>query len=101
MHALVLGIEVPEGSGFVGTFVPEIGLPQGAVVALIVRNGEALAPDVNTRIRAGDQLLIVTTEEARTATDVRIRAVAQGGRLARWLSPPPIVRKPTSGRRRG
>ena len=93
MHALVLGIEVPEGSGFVGTFVPEIGLPDGAVVALVVRDDRAIAPDVNTRIRAGDQLIIVTTEEARTATDARIREVARGGRLARWLSPPSAVRK--------
>ena len=93
MHALVLGIEVPEGSGFVGTFVPEIGLPEGAVVALVVREGKAIAPDVNTRIRAGDQLLIVTTEEARTAADARIRDVARGGRLARWLSPPTVARK--------
>ena len=39
MRAQVLGIEVPPGSGFVGTFVMEIGLPEGAVVALVVRGG--------------------------------------------------------------
>lgn len=88
MHALVLGIEVPAGSGFVGTFIVEIGLPPGSVVALVVRCKAAIAPDVNTRIRAGDQLLVVTTEDARTATDKRLREVARGGRLARWLSPP-------------
>lgn len=87
MHAVVLGIEVPDGSGFVGTFIMEIGLPEGSVVALVVREGRAIAPDINTRIRSGDQLLIVTTEEARTATDRRLREVARGGRLARWLAP--------------
>jgi cell volume regulation protein A len=86
MGAVVLGIEVPIGSGFVGAFVTELGLPSGATVALVVRSGEAIAPDVHTRIRAGDQLLVVTTEEARVASEARIRSVAQRGRLARWLS---------------
>ncbi|MHB8796797.1 MAG: TrkA C-terminal domain-containing protein, partial [Candidatus Nanopelagicales bacterium] len=86
MHASVLGIEIPAGSGFAGTFVSEIGLPDGAVVSLVVRGDTALAPDAHTRVRAGDRLLIVATEEARIATEARIRAVARGGRLARWLN---------------
>ena len=45
------------------------------MVSLIVRGGTAIAPDANTRIRAGDQVLIVTTEEAREATEQRIRDV--------------------------
>ncbi len=85
MGAHVLGVEVPEGSGFVGTFVMEIGLPDGAVVALVVRGDRAIAPDVHTRVRAGDQLLIVTTEDARVATEERVRSVSRGGRLVRWL----------------
>ncbi|MDO8307108.1 MAG: potassium/proton antiporter [Actinomycetota bacterium] len=85
MHASVLGIEIPAGSGFVGTFVSEIGLPEGAVVSLVIRGNTALAPDAHTRVRAGDRVLIVATEEARNATEERIRAVARGGRLARWL----------------
>lgn len=85
MRAQVLGIEVPAESGLVGTFVTEIGLPDGAVVSLIVRGDTAIAPDVHTRIRAGDQVLFVTTEEARAATEERIRAIVRSGRLARWL----------------
>ncbi len=88
IQALVLGVEIPAGSGFVGTFVSEIGLPEGAVVALVVRGDRAFSPDVNTRVRAGDQLLIVTTEDARRAAEERIRAVARRGRLARWLDEP-------------
>ncbi len=87
MRALVLGLQVPPGSGFVGVFVMELGLPDGAVVALVVRGERAISPDVHTRIRAGDELIIVTTEDARTATDERIRAVAKRGRLSRWLGP--------------
>lgn len=85
MRAHVLGVEVGEGSGFVGTFVTEVGLPDGAVVALVVRGERAIAPDEHTRVRAGDQLLFVTTEEVRRVTEDRIRAVARGGRLVRWL----------------
>jgi cell volume regulation protein A len=85
MQALVLGVEVSKGSGFIGAFVTELGLPDGATVALVVRASKAIAPDVHTRIKADDQLLIVTTEEARRATEARIREVAQRGRLARWL----------------
>jgi cell volume regulation protein A len=85
LRAVVLGIEVPHGSGFIGAFVTEIGLPDGATVALVVRNDRAIAPDVHTRIRVGDQILFVTTEEARLAAETRIRAVAKQGRLARWL----------------
>jgi potassium/hydrogen antiporter len=84
MRAQVLGIEVPDGSGFVGTFIYELGLPVGAVVALVVRGETAIAPDVHTRVRAGDRLLVVATEDVRTATEARIRAVARAGRLARW-----------------
>jgi len=87
MRASVLGIEVPQGSGFVGAFVVELGLPDGAVVALVVRDGRGLAPDVHTRLRAGDQVLVVTTEEARVAAEKRILAVSRRGRLARWLEP--------------
>lgn len=84
MSATVLGVEVPAGSGFVGTFVTEIGLPDGAVVSLVIRGERAIAPDQHTQIRADDQMLIVTTEEAREVTEDRVRAVARGGRLARW-----------------
>ena len=99
MRALVLGLEVPAGSGFIGVFVMELGLPDGAVVALVVRDDRAIAPDVHTRIRAGDQLIIVTTEDARAATDERIQAVAQRGRLSRWLGGLPFVPQTGTDRR--
>lgn len=85
MQAQVLGFEVPPGSGLVGTFVSEIGLPTGAVVSLVVRDGDALVPDAHTRLRAGDQVLVVTTESVRTPAEQRMQAVARRGRLARWL----------------
>lgn len=86
MNAQVLGVEVPRESGLVGTFVTEIGLPEGAVISLIVRGDAPLVPDRNTRIRGGDRLVIVTTEEARRGAEERMRAIAQGGRLAGWAA---------------
>lgn len=86
MNAQVLGVEVPMESGLVGTFVTEIGLPEGAVISLIVRGDAPLVPDRNTRIRGGDRIVIVTTEEARRGAEERMRAVAQRGRLASWVA---------------
>ena len=87
MQAVVLGLEVPSGSGIVGAYISEVGLPDGAVIALIVREGRALAPDMHTRIRAGDQVLVVATEDSRRAAEDRIRAVVRRGPLARWVEP--------------
>ena len=85
MRAVVLGVEVPAGSALIGTFVQELGLPDGAVVSLIVRSDAPLVPDANTRIREGDRLVVVTTEMARARAEERIRQVSQRGRLATWL----------------
>lgn len=83
--AVVLGVDVPADSGLIGVFVTELGLPTGSVVSLIVRRGEALAVDMNSRILAGDRLVIVSTESARVATERRLHLVGTGGRLASWV----------------
>ena len=57
------------------------------MVSLLVRSGHSIAPDRNTRIRAGDQLLIVTTESARAATERMLQSVSRSGRLADWVDP--------------
>ena len=83
----VLGIDIPDHSGLVGTYVSELGLPHGAVVSLIVRGSAVLAIDEHARIRRGDRLVLVATAEARAGAEERLRAVARGGRLATWLRP--------------
>jgi potassium/hydrogen antiporter len=50
----------------------------------MVRDGVGFTPGPDTRLRERDQLLVVTTVEARPATERRIRAVDRAGRLARW-----------------
>ena len=98
MGAVVLGVDVPDGSALIGTFVSELGLPKGSVVSLIVRGKEAIAIDEHARIRTGDRLVVVSTERVRQATEERLRAVARDGRLATWIHPPPKIRRDRSGR---
>jgi cell volume regulation protein A len=84
MSATVLGVDVPKGSALVGVFVTEMGLPKGAAVSLVIRGGSAEVPHEDTRIRAEDQLVIVTTIDMQAQTEERIRVLSTGGRLARW-----------------
>ena len=80
----MLGLSVPADSKLVGVFVREIGLPQPAAVSLVVRDGSALVPDGETRLRAGDQIVVVTTPQERENTERRLRALSRQGRLAEW-----------------
>jgi cell volume regulation protein A len=68
-----------------GVLVRELRLPAGAVLSLLVRDGQGMVPGPDTRLRRGDQLLVVTTAPARAAAERRLRAVGRAGRLAGWL----------------
>src|SRR5690606_17712506 len=85
MGADLLELRVPEGSHLAGVYIDELRLPAGAVVTLVLREGAGFVPNPRTRLRAGDQLLIVATAEVREAAERRLRAVGRRGRLARWL----------------
>jgi len=85
MGADLLELDVPEGSQLAGVYIDELRLPGGAVVTLVLRDGEGFVPSPRTRLRAGDTLLIVTTAASRDAAERRLRAVSRRGRLARWL----------------
>ncbi|MGZ4559890.1 MAG: potassium/proton antiporter [Mycobacteriaceae bacterium] len=84
MHADLLQVQIPTGSRLHGVYLGELRLPKGATVSLIVRDGDGFTPDTGTRLRRGDQILVVTTTGVRDATEARIRAIDAGGRLARW-----------------
>jgi cell volume regulation protein A len=84
LGADLLQVRVPVGSRLRGVYLAELRLPPGATVSLVVRDGAAFTPDKQTRLRERDQLLVVTTAEARGAAETRIRAVDRAGRLARW-----------------
>lgn len=80
----LLSIEVPRFSGLAGAYVKELALPQHAVVSLVLRDGDTIVPDAHTRIRRGDRLLIVTTEEDKAQAERAVRAISRSGRLAAW-----------------
>ena len=84
LSADLLQVRVPVGSRLRGVYLHELRLPTGAVVSLVVREGAGFTPGPDTRFRERDQLLVVTTAEARTGAERRIRAVDRAGRLARW-----------------
>lgn len=84
LGADLLQVRVPVGSRLRGVYLAELRLPRGATVSLVVRDGAAFTPTGETRLRERDQLLVVTTAEARGAAEERIRAVDRAGRLARW-----------------
>lgn len=84
LDAAVLLVSVGEGSRLAGVQTVELRLPRGANVTLIVRDGEGFVPTPSTLIRVGDELLVVSTAQAGSATERRIQAVSEQGRLAGW-----------------
>lgn len=85
MRASLLGFDIPPGSKLAGLYVHDLRLPPGCVVSLVVREGEGMVPDLHTRLRPGDQCLVVATEDQQRAATRRLRAVSARGRLAQWL----------------
>jgi cell volume regulation protein A len=84
LGAVLLQFQIPAGSKMHGVYLTELRLPVGATVSLLVRKGAGHTPAPTFRLQEHDQLLIVATEEARSATEHRIRAVDRAGRFARW-----------------
>ena len=77
-------MRVGPGSRLHGVYVEELRLPPGANVTLIVRDGHSLVPGPHTHFVRGDQVLVVASTAVRDAAEARLRAVARGGKLARW-----------------
>ncbi|GGM12421.1 potassium/proton antiporter [Nakamurella endophytica] len=85
MHAQVLQIRIPPDSRMHGVYLSQLRLPAGAVIALLVRDEAPVDVTPTVRLQSGDQLLVVTPERLRTATERRLRAVSRGGALAGWF----------------
>lgn len=86
MRADLLQLEIPIGSQLNGVHLDELRLPVGAVVTLVLRDGAGFVPHEQTRLRTGDSMLIVATDEVRDETLRRLREVGKAGRLARWIA---------------
>lgn len=88
LRAALLDLDVRAGSRIAGTYISELPLPRGAVVSLVVRGDQSLVPDRHTRVRVGDQLLIVVTDQVRAETERVLRSVSRSGRLSDWVQRP-------------
>ena len=84
LNADLLQVKVPPTSRLHGVEIFELRLPKDAQVTLIVRDGRTFVPADSTRIRADDQLLIVTTAACRDVVERRMRAISRRGKLAGW-----------------
>lgn len=85
MRADLLQLDVPDESNLVGVHLDELRLPTGAVVTMVQRGETGFVPTPSTRLKGGDGLLIVASDDVRDATVRRLRAVSRRGRLARWF----------------
>ena len=83
---------VRRGDAAVGAHVRDLGLPREALVSVIVRGGEAVAPRGSTLIRAGDRLHVLVRREAADEVDAIQERWRRGP-----IGPPPRPRR----RRRG
>ncbi|MDQ3404921.1 MAG: potassium/proton antiporter [Actinomycetota bacterium] len=84
LGAELLQVTIPPGSRLHGVYLTELRLPPGATVSLVARAGKGFTPGPTTRLQEGDQVLVVSTQAVRMATENRIRAVDRAGRYARW-----------------
>jgi cell volume regulation protein A len=84
---------IAQGDAIAGAHVRDLGLPREAVVSVIVRGERAIPPRGSTRLRSGDELhLLISEESAHLIHD----------RLSRWrtgpIGPPPRPPRPVTGR---
>jgi potassium/hydrogen antiporter len=86
--AELLQVTVPPESRLVGVYLPELRLPAGSAVSLVVRAGRSFVPTEHTTIARGDRLLVVVPIDVREATERRLRAVSRAGKLAGWTGDP-------------
>ncbi len=93
LGAEVLEYTIASEDAIAGTYVRDLGLPRDAVVSVIVRGERAIPPRGSTRLRGGDELhLLISEESAHLVRD----------RLSRWrtgpIGPPPRPPRRLTGR---
>lgn len=84
LGAHLVQVTIGEHSRLNGVEVFELRLPRGADVTLVVRDNRSFVPTRNTVLRRGDQLLVVTTADARAAAVAALESISRDGRLAGW-----------------
>jgi cell volume regulation protein A len=72
----ILGYSVPHDSRLALRFIRDLALPDGALVALLIRDHKIIPPRGSTRLMGGDHLFVVVRGELRGVID---RLFAGGG----------------------
>jgi cell volume regulation protein A len=85
LDAELMTMTIPPESGLHSVSVLELRLPPPSVINLVIRDGQTFVPTPDTQLRAGDEMLIVTTRRAHDRTERRLRAVNRRGPLAHWF----------------
>jgi trk system potassium uptake protein TrkA len=67
--AAFIEMQVPENSPIIGVPMGELNLPDHFLIALVIREGQAIIPRGSTRLFAGDQVVAVTTAEQEDVLD--------------------------------
>lgn len=61
--------QVPEGSPIVGVPMNEFNMPDQFLLALVIREGQAIIPKGTTRLLAGDEVVAVTSVDEEDVLD--------------------------------
>ena len=69
VNAEIVEYAVAGSSNISGRTVSELSLPTGALIALVSRGRNLVAPQGPTRIEAGDHLFVIAPASARAAVD--------------------------------
>ena len=87
LDADMLHLAIGERSLLNGVEIWELRLPEKSAVTLVVRDGESFVPDRWTRLRHGDELLLVVPHADRGQVERRLRRVSARGPLEGWGAP--------------
>ncbi|MGB7981305.1 MAG: potassium/proton antiporter [Candidatus Nanopelagicales bacterium] len=86
VHGDIITTVVPPGSRLRGVDIRDLGLPNGALVSLVVRAGQPIVPDTLTRLKTHDRIVIVCLPGTRDTVEQRLRDLDAHGRLAGWIT---------------
>jgi len=59
--------QVPAGSPVIGKPLRDLGIPDNCNIPLVIRNGKAIVPYGETKLLAGDEVIVVATLENESA----------------------------------
>ncbi len=73
---VIVDVKISPESATVGKTVKDLSLPKESKLALVIPNqGNAHVPAANTVLRAGDQIIAVTSPESKEALQIALRGV--------------------------